>query len=64
MSPREGEACKLGSQASLSYLGVSACLGMVFIGVSLPHRGMACHDATVPTMTTLLARWWFTNYLA
>jgi hypothetical protein len=25
---------------------------------------MACHDATVLAMTTLLSWWWFTNYIA
>jgi hypothetical protein len=39
MSPREGEASKLGLQASLSCLGVSARPGMVFVLVSLPRHG-------------------------
>jgi hypothetical protein len=57
MSPREREASKLGLQASMSGPVISACSGVVVIMVLLPHHGMAWRDATVPTMTVLLA-WW------
>jgi hypothetical protein len=59
--PREGEASKLGLQASPSCPGISACSSMVIVMVLLPHRGVVWHDATVPVVAAVLARWWFTN---
>ena len=55
VSPREGEASKLGLQASTSCPSVSACFGMVIVVVLLPRRGVAWRDTIVPIMTALLA---------
>ena len=60
MSPREGEN-KLGLQASLSCPGVVALSGTVVVVVLFPHHGVAGRDVTVPIMSALLARRWFTN---
>jgi hypothetical protein len=55
VSPRKGEACKLGLQASPSCHGVITCPGMVIVMVLLPCCGVAWRDAIVPIVTTLLA---------
>jgi hypothetical protein len=64
-SPREGEAGKLGWQSIRSCLGIIVRPGLVLIMVVVilfPHRGTTWHDAIVPIMAAVLARWWFANY--
>jgi hypothetical protein len=61
VSPRKGQASKLSLQASPSCPDVIAHPGMVFVVVLIQCRGVACHDATMPVMTALLAQWWLIN---
>ena len=60
----EGEVSKLGRQSILSCLGVivrSSMVILVVVMILLPRCDVSWRSATVPAVTALLARWWFTN---
>jgi hypothetical protein len=62
VSLSEGETSKLVLQRRPSYPSISARPGIVVIMVLFPRRSMAWCGATVPVVTALSARWWFTNH--
>jgi len=55
--PKGGETSKLVLQGRPSCPGVSARPVVVVVMALCPHRGMVWHDAIVPVMMALLARW-------